>query len=204
MSRTRPLWDGYSQHPGNRQQLFEAVAEELGARTALYPGCYVDLSPSFVLDRVTYVDVDRPTRRFFADKGEVDAIIAEHRRDRSPGVWAFLAQDYTTPLAVEPVDLLISLYAGFVSEHCTRYLRPGGLLLANTSHGDVAMASLDPRYRLVAVVTSREGRYTVKREDLEGYLTPKRAEPTRAELHATRRGVAYRRSAFGYVFRRDG
>lgn len=56
-----------------------------------------------------------------------------------------------------PFDLLISLYAGFVSEHCTCHLRNGGLLLVNSSHGDAAMASIDDRYRLVGVVSSRAG-----------------------------------------------
>ncbi len=37
---------------------------------------------------------------------------------------------------------------GFVFEHCTRYLRPVGWLLVNPSHGDVAMASINPEYSL--------------------------------------------------------
>ena len=43
-------------------------------------------------------------------------------------------------LTAECVDLLVSLYSGPLSGHCTPYLRVGGMLLANASHGDVALA----------------------------------------------------------------
>ncbi|MCZ2109188.1 MAG: hypothetical protein LC118_06445 [Dehalococcoidia bacterium] len=72
------------------------------------------------------------------------------------------------------VDLLISLYAGFISENCTSYLGVGGTLLVSPSHGDPAVASIDPRYRLAGVVTSRSGRYFVSSRELATYLVPKR------------------------------
>ncbi len=204
--RTRRLWDGHNQHPGDRHRLFAAVAEAFGISTALYPGCYVDIAPSFVLDSVAYLDVDRRAAQFFADNAGVDEIIRSHRDDCGSAEWSFQRADYTSvlPLPEEHFDLLISLYAGFVSEHCTRHLRPGGLLLVNPSHGDAAMAGLDPRYRLVAAVTSRDGKYAVRQDDLDSYLIPKRdTEITRESLHATNRGIAYTRPAFAYVFERS-
>ncbi len=201
--RTRRIWDGFHQHPGDRHRLFAAVAGAFDVSTALYPGCYVDITPSFVLDSVTYLDVDRRARQFFADTAGVDEIIHCHRDDDGSAEWSFLNADYTSrlPLPTERYDLLISLYSGFVSEYCTRHLRPGGLLLVNPSHGDTAMASLEPRYRLVAAVTSRDGKYAVRHDDLDTYLTPKRAtEITRGSLHASNRGIAYTKPAFAYVF----
>lgn len=201
--RTQRLWDGNNQHPGDRQRLFTAVAEAFDISTALYPGCYVDITASFVLASVTYLDVDRRAAQFFADTAGVDEIIRRHRSDGGRAEWSFLNADYTSRLTLpeRDYDLLISLYAGFVSEHCTRYLRPGGLLLVNPSHGDTAMASLDPRYRLVAAVTSRDGKYIVRRDDLDTYLTPKRdTEVTRKSLHASNRGIAYTKAAFAYLF----
>ena len=65
------------------------------------------------------------------------------------------------------------------------------------------MASIDPRYRLVGVVNSRGGRYSVTRKDLDTYLVPKRdVEVTRAALHESGRGIAYTRSPFAYLFER--
>ncbi len=203
--RTRRLWDGFHQHPGDRHRLVTAIAESFDLSTALYPGCYVDITPSFALDSVTYVDVDRRAAQFFADPEGVDEIIGNHRTGGEPSEWSFLPADYTSRLALpeQHYDLLISLYAGFVSEHCSQHLRPGGLLLVNPSHGDAAMASLDARYRLVAAITSRDGAYAVRRDDLDTYLIPKRdTEITREALHASNRGVAYTRPAFAYVFER--
>jgi len=117
----------------------------------------------------------------------------------------FIHDNYTNDLdlAEESFDLLVSLYAGFISEHCTRYIRPGGFLLVNPSHGDAAMASLDGRYRLRGVVVSRSGRYSVQTDELETYLVAKRdVEVTVELLHDTGRGIAYTKSPFAYLFER--
>ncbi len=201
--RTHLLWESFHQHPGDRHRLFGAVAAAFDVSTVFYPGCYVDVTPSFVFDSVTYLDVDRRAAQFFADVPGVEEIVRGHRRDQTTATWRFLHADYTAEDTVpeDSFDLLLSLYAGFVSEHCTRHLRTGGLLLVNPSHGDVAMARLEPRYRLVAVVTSRDGRYAVRRDDLETFLVPRRdIEITKEGLRASGRGIAYTRPAFAYVF----
>ena len=42
---------------------------------------------------------------------------------------------------------------------CLMHLRVGGTLLVG--HGDAAMASIDPRYELAGVVTTRKGGYEI-------------------------------------------
>ena len=198
---TRTTWAAQDRHPGDRLRLFTALAEVYPAASVLYPGSFVDVAASFVFDSVTYVDMDRRAARFFGDTSGVDELIADHRQ---PGRWRFIHSDYTADLGLtdEAFDGLISLYAGFISEACTRYLRPGGWLLANPSHGDVAMASIDPRYELAAVVKSSAHGYRVDTTDLDQYLIPKRpGEVTRASLRRSGRGIAYTRSPFAYVFR---
>jgi hypothetical protein len=94
-------------------------------------------------------------------------------------------------------------FGGFVSEHCTRHLRVGGTLLVNPSHGDAALASIDDRYELAGVVISRDGDYRVSSKDLDAYLVPTKPQAISAEvLHRTRRGVAYTKPAFAYLFAR--
>ncbi len=201
----------YDRHPDDRVHLFGAVAELLpdGVKV-LYPGSYVDIGPSVWFDDVTYVDVDKRAPRFFAQHDAVLDLIGTKRREvgqplaPQPAV-AFHHLDYREPLPLsdDSFDLLISLYAGFISEHCTRYLKSGGLLLVNGSHGDAAMASLDANCELVAVLQKRTGGYQAVCDDLDGYLKPKRgAAPTVAELHESNRGIAYTKPAFAYVFRR--
>jgi hypothetical protein len=65
------------------------------------------------------------------------------------------------------------------------------------------MASIDPHYRLAAVINARAGRYTVTERDLGSYMLPKRPTMVTAELlHETGRGIAYTRSPFAYLFQR--
>ena len=203
---TQRLWDKQDRHPGDRLRLFSTVAAWLGNASVLYPGSFVDVAPSFVFDSVTYVDSDSRAAKFFADTDGVDTIINSNRRQTGTAVWRFLPRDYRTELGLdhESFDLLVSLYAGLVSEYCTRYLRPGGWLLVNPSHGDAAMASIDSRYRLGAVVTARAGNYQVTDHGLDDYLIPKRpVEVTPELLHESGRGVAYTKSPFAYLFQRS-
>jgi hypothetical protein len=199
------LWEKQDQHGGDRHRLFVAVAEAVDAARVLYPGSYVDLAPSFVWPSVTYVDVDRRAAQFFGDESGVEQLLVEQDADPATHRVRFIGADYTDPLDLDDgeFDLLVSLYAGFVSEACTRYLRVGGTLLVNPSHGDAAMASIDPRYRLTAVVTSLSGRYSVNSRHLDTHLVPKRdVVVTKDHLHASGRGVAYTKSPFAYLFER--
>ena len=153
--------------------------------------------------RVTFVDTDRRAARYFAD----DALVRADLQGRTlPGAGidiSFLHTDYTTPLPIPPAsfDLLISLYAGPVWEHCQQYLSPQGWFLANTSHGDASLAALDPSLRLVAAVHERDGRYRLNTGDLDHYLIPKRASAADPDtIRHQGRGIAYTKTAFAYVF----
>lgn len=200
---TRRLWAEQDRHPGDRQRLFSAVTGAFDLSSAVYPGSFVDIAPSFVFQSVTYIDSDRRAAAFFADTSGVTEIIASNRTGEPKPTWRFIHSDYTADLDNPPsgADLLISLYAGFVSEHCTRYLKPGGLLLVNSSHGDAAMASLDSAFGLIAVVNSRSGSYAISTRDLDTYLVSKKDVTVSVEtLHQSGRGIAYTRSPFAYVF----
>lgn len=202
--KTAELWAKQDHHQGDRWRLFSAVGQAIKAETVFYPGCYVDLAPSFVFPSVTYLDSDRQAPRFFADAVGVLELIAQHEGSPEPDI-TFIHGDYTTPLDLpdEHFDLLVSLYAGFVSEHCTQYLKIGGTLLVNPSHGDAAMASIDPRYVLAGVVKSGAGNYRVDTRDLDSYLIPKEPQAITPEsLHRTNRGIGYTRSPFAYLFTR--
>lgn len=93
------------------------------------------------------MDTDRRAARFFVDQQKVEAELAGRTGAGAGAEVTFLNADYTTalPLPTAGFDLLISLYAGLVLDHCRQYLTPGGLLLANTSHGDASLAAFDPR-----------------------------------------------------------
>jgi hypothetical protein len=203
-ARTSELWAKQNQHQGDRWRLFSGLAAAIDAETVFYPGCYVDIAPSFVFASVTYLDTDKPAAGFFADTEGVLEIVAKHNGPPEPAI-TFIHADYSTTLDLptEHFDLLVSLYTGFVSEHCTRHLKIGGRLIVHPSHGDAAMASIDPRYELSGVVISRAGNYRVHATDLNTCLIPKKSRIATTEaLHQTGRGIGYTRSPFAYLFTR--
>lgn len=201
---TQKLWDKQNQHPDDRFRLFRAVGKIIVPKAVLYAGSYVDVAPSFIFPNVTYVDMDRRAKRFFEDDVGVKEIVAA-KDTAAPNVqFSFIHSDYAKlSLPKQSFDLLISLYAGFISEYCTKFLKVGGHLLVNPSHGDAALASLDERYQLAGAVVSKSGDYRVVQTNLADYLQPKKTvEITRELLFSTNRGVAYTHPAFAYLFKR--
>lgn len=198
----------YDRHADDRVRLFGALTSFVSPdQRVLYPGSYVDIAPSVWFDDVTYVDIDKRASRFFGQSETVRSLVdAKRQRAGSPErsiEIVFHHADYREQIPVDDhsMDVLVSLYAGFISESCSRYVRPGGLLVVNDSHGDASMASLDARCELVAVVESRADDYVVTTNGLESFLQTKRGTPaTREELLATNRGIRYSTSPFAYVF----
>ncbi|MGI9598513.1 MAG: hypothetical protein ACR2QK_20270 [Acidimicrobiales bacterium] len=202
---TGALWAKHDKHPGDRWRLFSTVAKTVSAERVLYPGSYIDIAPSFVFPTVTYVDYNKPAKAFFADVEGVLEIIAGHDGAPADPSVTFIAGDYTEPLDLDDqsFDLLVSLYGGFISDHCTRHLEVGGTLLVNPSHGDAALASIDSRYQLAGAVLEREGGYRIDEDDLDSYLVPKKSVIiTRESLLERGRGIAYTKPAFAYLFTR--
>ena len=162
------------------------------------------VTPSFVIPRVVYVDSDSRAEKFFRDPATLE-LVDRHREYEQEAIIEFHRADYAETIdeAEGSFDLLISQYAGFVSRACKRYLKVGGYLVANNSHGDASMARLDPAYMLVAVYRRRGERFTFAFDELETYMIPKSGEePTAVSLQERMRGPAFTRQVAGYVFSR--
>jgi len=202
-SKTLALWKKQDQHTGDRWRLFQSVQASFPVGQVLYPGSYVDIAPSFVFDNVTYVDMDKRAAQFFSDEEGVRCIIKEHNGSVK-NKWKFIAGDYRSlKLKAQSYDLLVSLYAGFISEACVHLLKLNGLLLVNSSHGDAALAALDSRFTLIAVVKSANGQYKVDDRKLDDFMIPKKPQDiTHDSLIKNGRGIAYTKSPFAYIFRK--
>lgn len=187
-----------------RLDLFKLLAERYSITSALYPGSFVHVTPSFVYPKTVYVDSDRAAKKFFSDAG-LQAFIAERKIYSQEADITFHAQDYRNDFNEphESFDLLISQYAGFVSQACKKYLKVGGILLANNSHADASMASIDGDYDFIAVANSRNGKHSLSEKDLDLYFVSKSTiETTREYLEKTQKGIGYKKSADNYIFRR--
>jgi hypothetical protein len=198
----------YAQHYASRGferlDLFELLVDRFGVGRALYPGSFVHVSPSFAIPSVSYVDSDPRRPRFFADPA-VLRMVKQRKRYRGEPEIVFHAGDFAEPLQEEDesFDLLISQWAGFISQACKRYLRVGGVLLANDSRGDTSLASLDPCFQLVAAVTRRAGKHRLSERALDTFFVPRSGKSaTRKDIQRTGRGLAQSKSAAAYVWQR--
>ena len=204
MTNTSVLYkQNYVDKDFERLELFVLLKKRYGIESALYPGSYIHITPSFVFPLTVYADTDKRAKRFFEDSRTLEFVEQKRCYDGKPTI-RFHPQDYTEDLPEEPgsFDLLISQWAGFVSLACKPYLKPGGLLLVNNSHGDASLASIDEDYRLIAAVSMRGGKYRLSETDLEGYFVPKTdVEITPEYLFKLKRGIGYKKTAWAYVFR---
>lgn len=187
-----------------RLELFQLLLEKYDINKVLYPGSFVHITPSFVFPIVTYVDSDKNARKFFSYP-ELNTFVDKHKSYPQDSTMTFYAEDYTK-FNAEPdqsYDLLISQYAGFISQHCKRYLKIGGILLVNNSHGDASMAYIDDDYEFQAVVIHRNERYRISDQNLDSYFVPKKPiELTKAYLEQIQKGIGYTKTASSYLFKR--
>lgn len=113
--------------------------------------------------------------------------------------------DFAGELGEEPrsFDLLISLYAGFVSKNCKKYLKEGGILIANNSHGDAPLAYLDKSFRFVGVLDRNGDKFTYSNNALKSYFVPKASRRIeKKEIQKTMKGPAFQKTAYAYVFQK--
>ncbi|MCB0793874.1 MAG: hypothetical protein KDB88_03980 [Flavobacteriales bacterium] len=185
--------------------LFRALKEQFRIGRVFYPGSHVHITPSLVFPDVVYADSFRNTHTFFEDPA-VAEYIAQHKEYTEPARFRFLQQDYTRPFVElkQDFDLVLSQYAGFVGQAVKGYLKPGGLLVCNNSHGDASMAAIDPDYELIGVYRRyADDRFSISSKELDTYLIPKKGpHPTKDELLRSMKGVAYTKSPSGYIFRK--
>ena len=185
--------------------LFREVQKKFNPKKILYPGSYVHITPSLIFDDVTYVDSFRNTNKFYESE-EVLAFVAKQKEYEADAQITFHHQNYAKDLPEELVsfDVIISQYCGFAGQATKKYLKKGGILVCNNSHGDASMASIDADYELIAVYNRRsDEKFSISEKNLEDYLIPKKeVDVTRELLEKTMRGVAYTKSPSGYIFKK--
>lgn len=170
-----------------------------------YPGSHVHITPSLIFANVTYADSFRNTHRFFEDS-ETHQFIDDNKEYAEEPLIRFYQQDYYEPFDElgKEFDLVISQYAGFVGQAVKSYLKKGGLLVGNDSHGDASMASIDLDYELIGVyIRIADDQFSISNTNLNEYLKPKKGmRPTREQLKQSMKGIAYTKSPSGYIFRK--
>lgn len=184
--------------------LFRLIKSTYGITRVIYPGSYVHISPSFIFPDVVYIDSDKNAINFFRSDKLIEYVCTRKEYTEDPEI-SFHGIDYKSPIdnLFRQFDLLISQYAGFISDTCKECLKIGGYLLVNNSHGDAGLASIDKDYKLISTVHKANGKYRLSSTSLEKYFIPRRKiKVTKDLLNKTGKGVGYTKTAPLYIFQR--
>ncbi|MBD3353800.1 MAG: hypothetical protein GF364_20125 [Candidatus Lokiarchaeota archaeon] len=184
--------------------LFKKLNEEYIINEVFYPGSYAHITPALVFPKVIFNDLYQKLIEFYNSE-EIKNYIESHKLYSKNPIYLYIKGDYTKklPLEEETFDLLISQYAGFVSRACRKYLKIGGILVANNSHGDAGMANYLPEYDFIAVMNRRKTHFSHSTKNLDAYFIPKKPhEISEDYLEQIGKGIGYTKYATDYVFRR--
>ena len=193
-------YQAYANKIGNRKALYSAVAKEYDIHTAIYPGSHIDIAPSMAIPKVTYIDNFKGAISFFKHLDIIKEYIEQNKEYQYPCEIYFIGQDYTQPLEIEEVDLIISQYAGFVGQSTKHFLKVGGILLCNDSHGDATLARFDEDFEFIGIVDSNN---KIQNSNLDNYFVLPKEKPI--DLKAVRekmKGLKYALVAENYLFRK--
>lgn len=198
-------YNKYVEKTFNRYDAFLATSNEFSIEKAMYPGSYIHITPSLMIPEVIYVDKDKKAIKFFENTEEINNFIDNNKIYNEKTIVRFEAKDYWKELSVPQryADLLISQYAGFVSQACKKYLKKEGILLANDSHGDATMAYVDEDYEFIGVLEYRKGKYILVNEDLDKYFSFKRDRAIDIDkVKELMKGPKYKIISDYYIFRK--
>lgn len=194
----------YIDRDNEQVDLFRLLKDTYKITRVIYPGSFIHISPSFIFTDVVYIDSDKNAKKFFHSNDLLPLIHERKEYTEDPKI-TFLGVSYEDPIDEfqSHFDLLISQYAGFISGVCKNYLRIGGYLLVNNSHGDAGLASIDEDYKLVSTVHRTRGKYRLSQTSLEKYFIPKKnITVTKEVLYKTGKGIGYTKTAPLYIFKR--
>lgn len=189
----------------DRYDLFEKVVRTYRIEKGIYPGSYIHITPSFLIPEMIYIDNAKKAKKFFDHEDDIKKLIDQNKCYDKETVVTYYDNDYWLALDIPHghADLLISQYAGFVSQACKDYLKSGGILLANDSHGDATLARFDDTYVFLGVITTGKDGYEILVDHLEDYFTFKRQRPVDLEkVKVTMKGPKYKRMPDYYLFKR--
>ena len=190
----------YNKRIGSRKKLYRMVSKKYDIKSTLYPRSHIDITPSLVISKVIYVDNFKGAINFFKNIEVLKEYINENKEYEKPCDIFFIGQDYTKELNIEPVDMIISQYAGFVGQATKKYLKNGGLLLCNDSHGDATLSRFDDDYEIIGVIDKNNKIIEAKLDDYFELSNNKHIDL--AKVKEKMKGPKYKLSAENYLFRK--
>lgn len=188
----------YVSKTGNRLDLYKLITRTYNIKTALYPGSHIDIDPSLIIPKVTYIDNFKGAIKFFKNMDIIKKYLDNNKEYSQLCQIDFIAEDYYKNFKINPVDLIISQYAGFVGQATKKYLKSEGILLCNDSHGDATLARFDSDFKFIGVVNRNN---EIIRDNLSDYfMLPKDKSIDFNLVRKTMKGLKYVKTENNYIF----
>lgn len=189
----------YASKIGNRERIYGAMQKKYDIKSALYPGSHIDITPSLLIPKVTYIDNFKGAIKFFKDMDAIDRYIDDNKYYSEKAIINFIGEDYSKVILEDKYDMIISQFAGFVGQCTKAYLKEGGYLLCNDSHGDATLAYYDADYEFIGILNSKS---KISTKDISKYFKLKNGKEVDIEkVTKTMKGPKYLHHNENYVFR---
>ena len=194
----------YSALNFERAGLFELIKDEYGCSTVLYPGCSIHITPSFYFQHVVYVDISETAKEFFQENKNISSIVDSNKKYKQSAYMRFIHGDYTKKLPVREnnYDLLLSIYAGGVTESCKKYIKHGGIIVSNNHQNDAQQALKDSSVRLEALIHRKGKKYYIENVSGEKMLKALLRQSMPKSMKNTSSGMEYVDNEYYFVFRK--
>ena len=88
----------YAKKIGDRKALYQVVANRYDIHNAIYPGSHIDITPSLVIPKVTYIDSFKGAINFFKHIDTIKKYIEQNKEYSDSSEIYFFGQNYTHPL----------------------------------------------------------------------------------------------------------
>lgn len=197
-------YEEYMKKVGDRNGLFSILSINFPIKRVLYPRSYVDITPSFYFPYTVYVDNDKKVNKFFKKGEMIKDFIDRNKEYSEDSFFKYFPNDYSNKIDEDEhsFDLLISLYAGFISKYFKNYLKNGGFLIVNDSYGDASLAQLDNNFRLIAIINLIDSKYIISQKNLDQYFILKKQFVVTVDyLENFQKGIDFKKKADFYLFK---
>jgi hypothetical protein len=133
------------------------------------------------------------------------SIVNSNKKYKQSAYIQFIHSDYTEKLPVREnnYDLLLSIYAGGITESCKKYIKPGGIIVSNNHRNDAQQALKDSSIRLEALIRRKGKKYNIENDTGEKMLKAlqEHSVPTK-NMKNSSSGLKYVDNEYYFVFRK--
>lgn len=196
------IYSDYISKLENRAELYKLIASKFNIKKALYPGSYIDITPSFFIENTVYIDNFKNTQKLFKDIDSIIDFINTKKEYDNESKAVFIYKDYTSELELHnDFDLIISQYGGIISKYTKQFLKPKGIYLCNDSHADATITYFDKDFDFLGIINYKDNKCIFENQNNDKYFKLSRNKNIDFDLiNKNMKPPKYKYNADNYVF----